>query len=100
MSPQPGIERISPTLVTEGDATTTLVIKGFNFVRRMQVFFGGKSVPYRHVSPTELNLTLDETLLRTPGKFDIVIKSPGPIATPEWGNGTSNTAHLLVNFKY
>jgi imidazolonepropionase-like amidohydrolase len=100
VSPKPGIETISPTVVTEGDPTTTLVIKGFNFVRRMQVFFNGRSVPYRHVSPTELDVTLDETLLRTPGKFDIVIKSPEPIATPEWGSGTSNTAHLLVNFKY
>jgi imidazolonepropionase-like amidohydrolase len=100
VSPQPAIETISPTLVTEGSPTTTLVIKGFNFVRRMQVFFNGRSVPYRAVSPTELNITLDETLLRTPGKFDIVVKSPEPIATPEWGNGTSNTAHLLVNFKY
>jgi imidazolonepropionase-like amidohydrolase len=100
VSPKPGIETISPTLVTEGDATTTLVIKGFNFVRRMQVFFDGRSVPYRHVSPTELDVTLDETLLRMPGKFDIVVKNQGPISTPEWGNGTSNTAHLLVNFKY
>src|ERR1700730_4866037 len=83
VSPQPAIETISPTLVTEGDPTTTLVIKGFNFVRRMQVFFNGKSVPYRHVSPIELNVTLDETLLRTPGKFDIVIKNPAPVATPD-----------------
>jgi hypothetical protein len=29
-----------------------------------------------------------------------VIKNPAPVATPDWGNGTSNTAHLLVNFKY
>jgi imidazolonepropionase-like amidohydrolase len=100
VSPQPAIETISPTLVTEGDPTTTLVIKGFNFVRRMQVFFNGKSVPYRHVSSTELDVTLDESVLRTPGKFDIVLKSPEPVVTPEWGNGTSNTAHLLVNFKY
>jgi len=100
VSPQPAIETISPTLVTEGDPTTTLVITGFNFVRRMQVFFNGRSVPYRHVSPTELNVTLDETVLRTPGKFDIVIKSSEPVATPDLGNGTSNTAHLLVNFKY
>jgi len=100
VSPQPGIETISPTLVTEGDPTTTLVIKGFNFVRRMQVFFDGRSVPYRHVSPTELDVTLDASVLRTPGKFDIVIKNQGPVATPDWGNGTSNTAHLLVNFKY
>jgi hypothetical protein len=100
VSPQPAIETISPTLVTEGDPTTTLVIKGFNFVRRMQVFFNGRSVPYRVAGPSELDVTLDEALLRTPGKFDIVIKSPQPIATPDLGNGTSNTAHLLVNFKY
>ena len=84
----------------EGSPTTTLVIKGFNFVRRMQVYFDGRSVPFRHASPTELHVTLNETLLRTPGKFDIIVKNPPPIATPEWGNGTSNTAHLLVDFRY
>ena len=66
----------------------------------MQVYFDGKSVPYKAVSPTEIDLMLDSSLLRTPGKYDIYIKSPGQIATPEMGNGTSNTAHLLVNFKY
>jgi hypothetical protein len=99
-SPQPAIETISPTLVTEGSPATTVTIKGFNFVRRMQVYFNGRSVPYNGVSPTEIQVMLDETLLRTPGKFDLVIKSPGPLSTPDWGNGTSNTAHLLVNFKY
>ena len=99
-SPQPAIETISPTVVKEGSPTTILTIKGFNFVRRMQVFFNGRSVPYRAVSPTELQVTLDESLLRSPGKFDIVVKNAAPVATPDWGNGTSNTAHLLVNFKY
>jgi hypothetical protein len=98
-SPQPAIETISPTLVTEG-ASATLTIKGFNFVRRMQVFFDGKPVPYKAVSTTELKVMLDESLLRTPGKFDLFVKNAGPVATPDWGNGTSNTAHLLVNFKY
>ena len=99
-SPQPAIETISPTLLTEGAASTTITVKGFNFVRRMQVLFNGKPVPYKGVNPTEIQVTLDETLLRTPGKFDLVIKNPPPVATPDWGNGTSNTAHLLVNFKY
>jgi amidohydrolase family protein/IPT/TIG domain-containing protein len=99
-SPQPAIETISPTLVTEGSPTMTLTIKGFNFVRRSMVFFNGRSVPYKAVSPAELQVTLDETLLRTPGKFDIVVKNPEPVATPEWGNGSSNSAHLLVNFRY
>ena len=99
-SPQPAIETISPTLVTEGAPTTTITVKGINFVRRMQVYFNGRSVPYDGVSSTELRVMLDESLLRTPGKFDLVIKSPGPSSTPDWGDGTSNTAHLLVNFKY
>jgi imidazolonepropionase-like amidohydrolase len=100
ISPQPAIETISPTLVTEGDPTTTITIKGFGFVRRMQVYFNGRSVPYKVVSPDEVDMTLDPMLLRTPGKFDIQIKNPPPVDTPYMGDGTSNTAHLLVNFKY
>jgi imidazolonepropionase-like amidohydrolase len=98
-APQPAIETISPTLVTEG-SPATIVIKGFNFVRKSMVYFNGRTVPYQAVSRTELRVVLDPALLRTPGKFDIVVKNPGPVATPEWGNGASNTAHLLVNFKY
>ena len=99
-APQPAIETISPTVVTEGSPTATITAKGFGFVRRMQVYFNGRSVPYRAVSPTELQVMLDGSLLRTPGKFDLIIKNQGPVAMPDWGNGTSNTAHLLVNFKY
>ena len=86
--------------MTEGDPTTTITIKGFGFVRRMQVYFNGRSVPYKMVSPDEVDMTLDPMLLRTPGKFDIQIKNPPPVDTPYMGDGTSNTAHLLVNFKY
>ena len=100
VSPQPAIETISPTLVTEGAPTTTLVVKGFGFVRRMQVYFDGRSIPYKIVSPEEVDVTLAESLLRTPGKFDIQIKNPLPIDTPYMGDGSSNLAHLLVNFKY
>jgi hypothetical protein len=74
-------------------------LKGFNFVRRTRVFFEGRTVPFKRMSPTELQVTIDETFLRAPGKFDIVVKNPAPLATPEWGNGTSNTAHLLVNYR-
>jgi hypothetical protein len=98
-SPQPAIESITPTVITEGSATSIITLKGFNFVRRTRVFFEGKAVPFRRVTPTELQLTLDETFLRSPGKFDIVVKNPAPLANPEWGNGTSNVAHLLVNYR-
>ena len=56
-------------------------------------------VPYTRVSATELQVLLDENLLRRAGRFDIVVKNPDP-AAPLWGDGTSNKAHLLVNFKY
>ena len=62
--------------------------------------FNGRSVPYKIAGPDEVEVTLDQTVLRTPGKFDIVIKNPQPVNTPDMGSGTSNTAHLLVNFKY
>ena len=98
-APQPAIQTISPTLVTEGNSAT-ITIKGMNFVRKSMVLFNGKTVPYKAVSRTELQVMLDASLLQTPGKFDLVVKNPTPVATPEWGNGISNTAHLLVNFKY
>ena len=98
-SPQPAIETIAPTVVTEGSHTINLTLNGFNFVRKTRVFFEGRAVPFRRMSPTELQVTIDETFLRSPGKFDIVVKNPAPLATPEWGNGTSNVAHLLVNYR-
>jgi hypothetical protein len=99
-APQPAIETISPYIVTEGSPTITLTIKGFHFFLRSLVFFDNTIVPFRRVSPTELQVTIEESLLRRAGRFDIQVKTPGPVAVPEWGDGTSNTAHLLVNFRY
>jgi len=43
---------------------------------------------------------LSVDLLRTPGRFELLVKNPEPIGTdPLWGNGSSNKAHLLVNYK-
>jgi len=98
-SPQPGIETIAPVMVTQGAPTTTLTLNGFNFVRRTRVLFDGISVPYRRVSPTQLQVTLDEELLKRGGRFDVVVQNPQPVAAPQWGDGTSNTAHLTVSFR-
>ena len=100
LSPQPAIETINPVMITEGSSNVTLMVKGFNFVRRSTVYFDGHPVPYKSTSGTELEVNLDADLLRTPGRFDLVIKNPEPIGTdPLWGNGTSNKAHLIVNYK-
>jgi len=99
-SPQPAIETILPAMIAEGSATTTLTLKGFNFVRRSRVLFDGQAVPYKRISPTELQVTLDDNLLKRAGRFDIVVKNPEPLANAQWGNGESNKAHLLVTFAF
>jgi len=99
--PPPGIETISPYIATEGDPTLALVIKGFNFFRRSQVYFNGVPVPSERVSGTELRAIIDEAFLRKAGRFDITVRNPGPLRDNEgWGDGISNRAHLLVDFKY
>lgn len=99
-SPQPGIETIAPLVVTQGDPATTVTLTGFGFVAKTRVLFDGVSVPYRYVSPTELELTLDEALLGRVGRFDIVVSNPPPMNRPYWGDGTSNKGHFIVNYRY
>jgi imidazolonepropionase-like amidohydrolase len=102
-SPQPAIETMDPIIVTQGDPAM-IKLTGFNFVRRSAVYFKGRPVPFRAVSPTELQLTLDADALREAGRFDLVVKNPEPVDSffvrGMWGNGTSNVAHLIVNYKY
>ncbi len=102
-SPQPAIETMNPIIVTQGDAAM-VTLTGFNFVRKSAVYFKGKSVPFHAVSATELQVTLDGDALREAGRFDIVVKNPEPLdpfyVRSMWGNGTSNVAHLIVNYKY
>jgi hypothetical protein len=100
LSPQPAIETIDPVMVTEGSPALTVTVKGFNFVRKSVVYFNGRSVPYKAASANEIQVNLDSDLLITPGRFDLVVKNPEPVGTdPLWGNGMSNKAHLIVNYK-
>ena len=102
-SPQPAIETMNPIIVTQGDSAV-VTVKGFNFVKRSAVYFNGKPVSARAVSPTEIDVTLDAGALREAGRFDLVVKNPEPLdpfyIRGNWGNGTSNLAHLIVNYKY
>ena len=102
-SPQPAIETMDPIMVTQGDSST-VTLTGFNFVRRSIVYFKGKPVPFHAVSSTQLQVTLDAETLREAGRFDLVVKNPEPLdaffVRSMWGNGTSNIAHLIVNYKY
>ncbi len=103
MSPQPAIETMDPIIVTQGESVA-IKITGFNFVRKSVVYFKGKPIPFRAVSSNELQVTLDAETLREAGRFDLVVKNPEPIdpffVRSMWGTGTSNIAHLIVNYKY
>ena len=87
-------------MITQGAPATTLTISGLNFVARSRVLVDGISVPWKRVNATQLAVTLDENMLRRAGRFDVVVVNPEPLTAPKWGNGTSNKAHLLVNYKY
>ena len=75
-------------------------LTGFNFVRRSRIFFDGVSLPWRWVSPTELEVTIGADLLKRPGRYEIEIQNPQPVSLPDWGNGISNKAHFMVDFRY
>ena len=100
-APTPGIESISPTMVTEGDPTFTLTLKGVGFMKKSVVYF--EKVPLRteFVNDNELRATVDERMVRGAGTYDIKVKNLDPFAQqPQWGGTTSWPKHLMVNFQY
>lgn len=97
--PCPGIESISPIMVTEGEPTLTLIIKGVNFTKKSVAFFAGRPIPARLVSATELEVTLGARSIAHAGAFPIMVKNPGPhLSQPQWGS-TSNRAYLTVRLR-
>jgi len=103
-SPQPAIHTIEPFIIAQGLTPATVMLKGVNFVRRSVVHFNGKAVPTQVISQTQLKFTLDSEMQRTAGRFDLVVINPSPVdnffSRGMWGNGTSNMAHLVINFRY
>ena len=111
--PQPTIETIdsgrqdytdpdfSKTVVKEGSTTLTMRITGFNYFQRSQVYFNGVPVPTKVLSRTQIEATIDESLLRSPGRFPIVVKNltVADPANPALGNGTSNRGWLVVGYR-
>ncbi|MCZ6488924.1 MAG: amidohydrolase family protein [Acidobacteria bacterium] len=100
-APTPGIASISPSMVTEGDATFALTLKGVNFIQKSLVYLERTPLPTQWVSPTELKATVDERLVRGVGTYEIKVKNLDFYAQqPQWGGTTSPPRRLLVNFRY
>jgi hypothetical protein len=89
--------------VTQGDSAS-ITLTGFNFVRKSVVYFNGTPEPFHAVSSNELQVTLSAEALGEAGRFDLVVKNPEPLdpfyVRGMWGTGTSNVAHVIVNYKY
>ncbi|MCH8267547.1 MAG: amidohydrolase family protein [Acidobacteria bacterium] len=98
--PPPGIESISPIQATEGDPALTMTIGGVNFTSKSVAYFDGQPVPTKLVNGSELQITVAAALIARAGNYPITVKNPEPLQRREWGDGTSNRAHLLVDFKY
>jgi imidazolonepropionase-like amidohydrolase len=97
--PCPGIESISPIVVTEGGSAFTLTIKGVNFTKKSAVYLGGRPIPTELVNETELRAAIDAESIARAGTSPVVVKNPGPhLSQPHWGS-TSNRAYLTVGLK-
>ena len=109
--PQPTIETIdsgrrdysdqdfSKVVVKEGGPTLALKITGIGYFQRSVVYFNDVPVPTRLVGPVELEARIDESLLRTPGRYSIVVRNPGVADPAKLGDGTSNRGWLIGGYR-
>ena len=88
-----------PYELAQGSPDTPITLKGFNFVQRSLVYVDGIPVPTKVVSRNEIQAMVPANVLAKAGRFEVVIKNPAPLATPEWGEA-SNEANLLVPFSF
>jgi imidazolonepropionase-like amidohydrolase len=109
--PQPTIETIdsgrrdysdadfSRTVVKEGSPTLQIKVTGIGYFQRSVLYFNGIPVPTRLVNANELQAQVDESLLRSPGRYALVVRNAGAADPQKLGDGSSNRAWLIVGYK-
>jgi hypothetical protein len=109
--PQPTIETIdsgrrdypdadfSKTVVKEGSPTLQIKVTGIGYFQRSVVYFNGIPVPTRFVNANELQAQVDESLLRAPGRFSLVVRNAGAAEPQKLGDGSSNRGWLIVGYR-
>jgi imidazolonepropionase-like amidohydrolase len=109
--PQPTIETIdsgrqdysdpdfSKTVVKEGSPTLQIKITGIGYFQRSVVYFNDIPVPTRLVNANELHAEVDESLLRTPGRYTVVVRNAGAADPQKLGDGSSNRGWLIVGYR-
>jgi len=56
-------------------------------------------VPTRFVNANEVQAQVDESLLRAPGRYSLVVRNAGTVDPQKLGDGSSNRAWLIVNYR-
>ena len=109
--PQPTIETIdsgrrdypdpdfSKTVVKEGSPTLQIKVTGIGYFQRSVVYFNGIPVPTRLINANELRAEVDESLLRTPGRYALVVRNAGAADPQKLGDGSSNRGWLIVGYR-
>jgi len=63
------------------------------------VYFNNIPVPTRFVNANELQAQVDESLLRTPGRYALVVRNGGAADPQKLGDGSSNRGWLIVGYR-
>ena len=86
-------------MVKEGGPTLQLKITGVGYFQRSVVYFNETPVPTRVVNANEIEARVDESLLRAPGRYSVIVRNAGIAAPQKLGDGSSNRAWLIVGYR-
>ena len=86
-------------MVKEGGPSINLKVTGIGYFPRSVVYFNDVPVPTRVTNANELDAEIDETLLRTPGRYSVVVKNAGVVDPQKLGDGSSNRGWLIVGYR-
>ena len=78
----PVITSLSPGSLPAGSSAQTLSVYGKNFRPGAVVTLGGAALGTTYISANQLNVSLAQSDLRSPGSFPVVVTSPPPDGGP------------------
>ena len=86
----PVVTTLSPSSLTAGHSTTTLIITGSNFTPDAQVLWNGAPLPTQFVSANQVTVQLSADLLADGQTVGVAVRNQSPVAV------ISNAAVLAV----
>jgi len=90
-NPVPGLQSISPTTATVGQAGLTLTVLGSGYVSTSTVLWNGSNLPTTFVNANKLTATVPASDVAIAGTEQVQVSSPAP------GGGKSSVVDFQVN---